>query len=58
LVPIQLGNNYSCSGNMNKKLLNYTVKKINTVVAKIIPQLNYLVGSNLIKELNLNLNNF
>jgi hypothetical protein len=43
---------------MNKKLLNYTVKKINTVVAKIIPQLNYLVGSNLIKELNLNLNNF
>jgi hypothetical protein len=37
LVPIQLRNNYSCSGNMNKRFLNYTVKKINTVVAKIIP---------------------
>jgi hypothetical protein len=54
LVPIQLRNNYSCSGNMNKRFLNYTVKKINTVVAKIIPCSNYPVGSNLIKELNLN----
>jgi hypothetical protein len=40
------------------KILKLHSEKIKTVVAKIILQLNYLVGSNLIKELNLNLNNF
>jgi hypothetical protein len=57
LVPIQFRNNYSCSGNMNK-ILKLHSEKFNTVVAKIILRSNYPVGSNLIKELNSNLNNF
>jgi hypothetical protein len=35
LVPIQLRNNYSCSGNMNK-ILKLHSDKIITVIAKII----------------------
>jgi hypothetical protein len=34
LVPIQLRNNYSCSGNMNKKFLNYTVEKSTLLLPK------------------------
>jgi hypothetical protein len=35
LVPIQLRNNYSCSGNMNKILkLNYTV----TILSLLLPK--------------------
>jgi hypothetical protein len=40
------------------KILKLHSENINTVVAKIIPRSNYPVGSNLIKELNSNLNNF
>jgi hypothetical protein len=39
-------------------ILKLHSENINTVVAKIIPWSNYPVGSNLIKELNSNLNNF
>jgi hypothetical protein len=36
LVPTQLRNNYSCSGNMNKILKLHSDKTI-TVITKLIP---------------------